>query len=424
MLCQQRKVIVMTTSAKYKDVSWDFRKSDTKEYTHCFHSYPAMMIPQVARKLLERYGARGGWLLDPYCGTGTSLVEASMFGMNAVGCDINPLARLIASAKTNPPSLRILDEHLADMQDTLMRIRFNSNDSRAADTPPVFNMDYWFSSSVVECLSTLRRHIAAVKDEAVRDFLWVAFSETARGCSYTKNGEFKLVRMPAPKLITHNPDVFGIFQDKMARNRKGLEAYIERREGVQAHIMGTNTANGETPQAPQPFELVITSPPYGDSPTTVAYGQFSRLSAEWVGLSNARKVDRISMGGSRKYGFLPDSPVTLAIEEVRSIDRKRALQVEAFYIDLYNSIKTVAASTSERATACYVVGNRRVKGVTLPTDEFVGFAFNDFGFLHKETIVRNIPNKRMPLANSPSNIAGKTDTTMREECIVVCQRDS
>ena len=84
----------MIASAKYKDMSWDFRKSNTKEYTHCFHNYPAMMIPQVARKLLERYGVPGGWLLDPYCGTGTSMVEASLFGMNAIGCDINPLVRL------------------------------------------------------------------------------------------------------------------------------------------------------------------------------------------------------------------------------------------------------------------------------------------------------------------------------------------
>lgn len=413
----------MVGSVKHKDVSWDFRKSDTKEYTHCFHNYPAMMIPQVARKLLERYGVEGGWLLDPYCGTGTSLVEASMFGMNAVGCDINPLVRLIASAKTNPPSLRVLDEHLDDMQRTLMRIKFNGNDSDAADIPPVFNMDYWFSNSVIKSLALLREHILAARDKAVRNFLWVAFSETARECSYTKNGEFKLVRMPAPKLATHNPDVFGIFQDKLARNRKGLEAYIERREGVQTLITDANTANGECPYMPQSFDLVITSPPYGDSPTTVAYGQFSRLSAEWIGLPNPRKVDRISMGGCRKSGYLPDSPVTSAIEEVRSIDRKRAAQVEAFYIDLYNSVKTVASIASERAAVCYVVGNRRVKGVTLPTDEFVGFAFSDFGFSHNETIVRNIPNKRMPLANSPSNIAGKTDTTMREECIVVCRRD-
>ena len=72
-------------NVKYKDESWDFRTADTKEYTHCFHTYPAMMIPQIARKLLNRYGVEGEWLLDPYCGTGTSLVEASLFGMHSVG---------------------------------------------------------------------------------------------------------------------------------------------------------------------------------------------------------------------------------------------------------------------------------------------------------------------------------------------------
>lgn len=413
----------MMTNTKYKDVSWDFRKSDTKEYTHCFHNYPAMMIPQVARKLLEQYGVRGGWLLDPYCGTGTSLVEASMFGMNAVGCDINPLVRLIASAKTNLLPLHILDEHLADLQDTLMRVRFNGNGSHATHIPPIFNMDYWFSSRVVGCLSTLREHILYVRDDVIRNFMWVAFSETARECSYTRNGEFKLVRMPAQKLESYDPDVFGIFQDKLARNRNGLAAYLERREDVDILITDANTANGERPLTAQSFDLIITSPPYGDSSTTVAYGQFSRLSAEWIGLPNPRKVDRISMGGSRKYGYLPESPVSPAIEEIRSVDRKRALQVEAFYIDLRNSIQTVASITSEHAVVCYVVGNRRVKGVTLPTDEFVEFAFGSLGFSHRETIVRNIPNKRMPLANSPSNVAGKTDTTMREECIVICQRD-
>ena len=60
---------------KYKDESWDFREADTKEYTHCFHTYPAMMIPQIARKLIKEYGRKEGWLLDPYCGTGTSLVR-------------------------------------------------------------------------------------------------------------------------------------------------------------------------------------------------------------------------------------------------------------------------------------------------------------------------------------------------------------
>ena len=414
--------MTMTVGNKYKDVSWDFRKSDTKEYTHCFHNYPAMMIPQVVRKLMERYGESGGWLLDPYCGTGTSLVEASMFGMNAVGCDINPLVRLIAAAKTTPLSLDALDETVDAISNKIAQARLGENKSSAARIPSILNRDYWFSAKVVESLSAIREIVLSVEDDAIRNFLWVAFSETVRECSWTKNGEFKLVRMPAEKMESYNPDVFGIFQEKLARNRKGLASYIERRRDVEVLVTGANTANGETPRATKPFDLVITSPPYGDSPTTVAYGQFSRLSAEWIGLPNPRKVDRISMGGNGRHGYLPDSPVTLAIEEIRLADEKRARQVEAFYFDLRNSIKTVASITSDSATVCYVVGNRRVKGVTLPTDEFVEYAFGEYGFSHKETVVRNIPNKRMPLANSPSNVAGKTDTTMREESIVICRR--
>ena len=412
----------MVVSVKYKDVSWDFRKSDTKEYTHCFHNYPAMMIPQVVRKLLERYGVRGGWLLDPYCGTGTSLVEASIFGMNAVGCDINPLVRLIASAKTTTLSLSRLDECLECLLSGLEGDRPNEGDWSLLRTPQVFNMDYWFSERVVKQLSMIRERIESVGDEAARDFLWVAFSETVRECSYTRNGEFKLVRMPADKLKSHNPNVLGTFSEKLERNRLGLASYLERRQDVNVVVTDTNTADQECPSVPDAFDLVITSPPYGDSGTTVAYGQFSRLSAEWIGLPNPRKVDRLSMGGSGKPGHLPDSPVSPAIEEIRAIDKKRALQVESFYFDLRNSIRTIACVTSDEATVCYVVGNRRVKGVTLPTDEFVEDTFGGFGFSHKETIVRNIPNKRMPFANSPSNVVGKKDVTMREECIVICQR--
>jgi len=66
MLWRTGKVDMITSGVKYKDETWDFRGVDTKEHTHCFHTYPAMMIPQIARKLLKQYGIEGGWLLDPH----------------------------------------------------------------------------------------------------------------------------------------------------------------------------------------------------------------------------------------------------------------------------------------------------------------------------------------------------------------------
>ena len=311
---------------KYKDESWDFRESDTKEYTHCFHTYPAMMIPQIARKLLKEYGIENGWLLDPYCGTGTSLVEASLFGMHSVGCDINPLVRLVATAKLTPICLSILDKTLNGLNNHLFQIEYRKGKVPDAPIPDILNLTYWFSEEVIRSLAYLRNWISEVEDEAVRNFILVAFSETVREVSYTRNGEFKLYRMSAKKLENFNPDIFGTFSKKLNRNRHGLEAFIEKRKSVEASVSGANTVHGELPM-PRPlggYDLVITSPPYGDSHTTVAYGQFSRLAAEWIGLPNARKIDKLTMGGQHSKEILTDSPVTEAIAEIRSVDEKRA----------------------------------------------------------------------------------------------------
>lgn len=346
-----------------------------------------------------------------------------MFGMNGVGCDINPLVRLVAIAKTSPVSLRTLDCHLQDLDNTIFKVGF-SNQIPHTSVPDVLNLDYWFSRDVTTYLSFLREYIYTIEDEGIRNFFWVAFSETVRECSYTKNSEFKLNRIPPQKMENFQPDVFGIFQSKLIRNRQGFAAYLHERKNVEVFVSNKNTANGELPEN-QPlggFDLVLTSPPYGDSQTTVAYGQFSRLSADWIGLIDSRKIDRISMGGTKRKRKLCTSPVAEAIGKIRAVDEKRARQVEAFYIDLEHSINCIALLLAKQATICYVVGNRRVKDVVLPTDEFIVFAFAQHGFSHRETIVRNIPNKRMPKRNSPSNVAGKTATTMQEENIVVCQR--
>jgi len=111
------------------------------------------------------------------------------------------------------------------------------------------------------------------------------------------------------------------------------------------------------------------------------------------------------------------------IEKIYIIENKRAKEVSAFYYDYINSIKNTAATIKPGGYACYVVGNRKVKGETLPTDEITKTFFEQQNFHHIETIIRNIPNKRMPSKNSPSNVSGITDTTMNNEYIVVMQKN-
>ncbi len=107
---------------------WTFNGVSTRDLTHCYHDYPARMIPQVARKLLELFGKDAKILFDPYCGSGTSLVEANIRGIDAIGTDLNPLARLIAKTKTSTPDVRIVENLVLKfeknaLKDRMLRIK-------------------------------------------------------------------------------------------------------------------------------------------------------------------------------------------------------------------------------------------------------------------------------------------------------------
>ena len=70
----------------------------------------------------------------------------------------------------------------------------------------------------------------------------------------------------------------------------------------------------------------------------------------------------------------------------------------------------------------YVVGDRRVKNVQIPLDFFTAEMFMANGFAHQVTLVREIPNKRMPSKTSPSNVAGEQVATMSHEFIVIMRK--
>ena len=94
----------------------------------------------------------------------------------------------------------------------------------------------------------------------------------------------------------------------------------------------------------------------------------------------------------------------------------------SFFEDYRLSIRNVAATVRKGGHACYVVGNRTVKGREVPTAEATAAFFEASGFVTVETCTRNIPNKRMPSVNSPSNVPGQVGKTMTTEKIVICRK--
>ncbi len=413
---------------KYKDNSWDFRNSDTKELTHCFHAYPAMMIPQIARRLLKKYGSSAKTLFDPYCGSGTSLVEANVKNINAIGTDLNPLARLIAKTKTTPIDIQTLDLYLKDFSDYSFNLLFNIQKSDSIVIPHFSNIDFWFNASAKKYLSLIKIYVDNIKQLKIRNFFLTAFSETVRESSLTKKGEFKLIRIPEQKREKFKPDSFGIMLSKLSRNKEGLLDFMKsKNNGSNSNIYDFNTVNF-VPKDIIPDEsvdIVLTSPPYGDSRTTVAYGQYSRLANQWMGIKDASNIDKSLMGGVRYTNnyFINSEHLQETLDKIDKEDSKRRAEVESFFIDYKNSIDNVSKTLRKKGIVCYVVGNRTVKNINIPMDIITQDFFNNNGFNHLETIIRNIPNKRMPSQNSPSNIPGKKSSTMKNEFIVVCEKN-
>ena len=111
------------------------------------------------------------------------------------------------------------------------------------------------------------------------------------------------------------------------------------------------------------------------------------------------------------------------LDAISKIDPHRAKDVLSFYIDFDKCTQELHRVTKKGAFMCFVVGNRTVKGVQIPTDEIILELFQAKNhYKHHNTFIRNIPHKRMPKINSPTNISGNHGITMNEEWIVIIEK--
>lgn len=383
------------------------------------HKYPATMLPQIGIELFKELKINKGKLLDPYCGSGSSFTVGLDRGLSEMyGFDINPLAVLISRTKftkVNLDKIKLLRQRLRNRVYEFVKVEANL---KTLEIPKIYNIEFWFSKQVLQNLSVIKFFIDKIKEKDIKRMFLVPFSETVRECSYTRNEEFKLYRMKSEDIIHFNPDVFGVYFDKLNKTMEIYEKYYYPKL-TDARI---DISYSRFPKTENYYDVVLTSPPYGDSRTTVAYGQFSMFSNEWFGIKYARQIDYLLMGGKlgkEKYnrGVIADY-----IKKISRVSLKRSLEVSSFYNDLETSISDVAKSMRKCGISIYVVGNRRVKNIQLPTDQFIAEKFEENGFKHLLTYERLLGNKAMPLQNSPSNKVGERKSTMTKEYIVVCEK--
>ena len=454
---------------------WDFRDDDTHGYTHGIHSYPAMMVSPISKNIIDivKQFKHVDSLFDPFAGSGTVLVEGMLAGIPTVaGNDINPLALLLSKVKTTPIDRSELQNEYIELKnrlDTLYNkydflihfvddymvktkgLDLTSKDGWGCDAPiyldefyqeyqltlkaPTFkNIGYWFRPRVIFELSLIKSAIAETTNKDIRDFFSVAMSEIIRLVSNRRNGEFKMFRMTPEKVAKFNPDTKQEFIKILERNIDKMsdftDAYDYLSVAPQVTIFREDAC--KLPSVPtDTYDLIVTSPPYGDSRTTVAYGEYSRLSMQWLDIfelteKEIMSVDRILMGGQKyRNGFeytVKSSVLRDILDRIKDVDLERAGDVFSFYNDLEQSIAAIAEKTKKDGYQFWVVANRTVKGEVIPTDKIIEEISQHYGLQYVYTIDRNIVNKVMPSANSPTNEVGKTSSTMTVEHIVVLRK--
>lgn len=404
----------------------DFDFSDSKiDGIHKLHNYPAMLVPEMVEKIIEEYAEKNDTIFDPFGGSGTVAVCANKLGHNAISNDINPLARFITKVKTTKLDLLKLTRKF----DAVNELLNNTEDFSDAEEflPQGRFFENWYTKEGLLKLSYIREIINKFYDTDVKDFFMLCFLQTARKCSLQRQGEFKMYKISPEKRKKYNPNAVKIFLEILKINFEIMKKDILEKENADNKNCSTKIINfrvdvGFPKEYNNTVDLVITSPPYGDTRTTVAYEQFSRFANEWLEIEEAAKLHKKMLGGTKireKINFgIPE--LDGAISQISSI--KRRYEVVAFYLDYRKSILNISKILKRNGKLWFVVANRRVGGIILPTDLTTIKMFEQNGFELIDKFERNIHRKRMPLKNSPSNQKGQKQETMLKEHIIIMKK--
>ena len=386
------------------------------------HPYPAMIANDLAMRLAKKHVQPGKRFLDPFCGTARTVMASAACGMDSVGLDVNPLAVLIARAKASNVEPKELSSLLTrSLRGRHLRpFEFDLHPNRKVR---------WISPSAQFELCQIITWINTSKlSAAARLMLAALLSATTREVSYCRKGQWKLHRMPEKERGLHRASAWDVFVRRLTRAISELES--ER--GVRASskiFLGDCTTLSEVPEvtADRPFNLVITSPPYGDSRTTVSYGDVSSLCLGVLqhihGIATPhiapRALDNACLGG-RTPGVRP--PATFSLSDYWAGGRQNEARVrsEDFLTDLGACCHQMNAVLTKNADVVFVVSRRSAGGWRLYIDEFLKDTFSDIGFALTTIEMRSIIGKMTPSVVNTHGASSDTVrvNTMRQEIVL------
>lgn len=279
------------------------RRQSTRYSVHGLHEYKGKFNPQIVRGILNILGIGPQTkVLDPFCGSGTTLVECSHGDINAVGCDLNPLAVFISNAKLQAltVSAQTLQKCFENIQKEFERALSRSLAVKDDDRSRYLRS--WFEEKILIQIENLKHVVDAVAGDYRNIFLALA-SDLLRSYSLQEPEDLRIRRRRTPypeqslgaalkqKIISFLNNVAAVQEVVGIKNESNCAYLYDSRE------LGSRPRQWKYHPL---YHAAITSPPYA---TALPYIDTQRLSLVWLNLCNPKDLVRIEadLTGSREF---------------------------------------------------------------------------------------------------------------------------
>ena len=360
--------------------------------SHYLFRFPAKFHPPAARCLLERFSAPGNTVLDPFCGSGTLLVEARVSGRTSIGLDVDPLSVFISRVKARPLSSRRLERGFDRLQKRLAEIRRSSADydrfihsdldqhsiKRLAERfhiPNIPNLSHWFRTYVAIDLARLRCAILECDiTEDLRAFFLACFASTIRNASNADpvpvSGLEVTRHMRERDERGRRIDPFALFEIKVRREMAGMNELHTAATDARVRVLQGDARSIARLIPDRSIDSIITSPPYN---TAVDYYRRHTLEMYWLGLVHSHD-ERLAL--ARKYvgreqvrlrswylrWHTESAYLKRLLEHAARVGPNRERALRHYCASMDRTLRQMARVLKAKAPAVIVVGNAKWNG--------------------------------------------------------------
>ena len=380
---------------------YSINQSSVNSYTHGFFKYPCKFIPEIPRWAIKKYVKdKDESILDPFTGSGTTLLEAAINGNNSYGIEIDEVAKLISRVKTE----KYNKKEVKSIQDEFEKIISEYDNIKKYRVPEIDNLEHWFPKENIQELGKILQQINEIDNVKIKNFFKVCFVSIIKKCSYTDDSSPKPYVSSKIKKIPANPkDEFIKIYNKYY---KGIEDLAKIKNFGEVEILKGDALNFELETK---VNLVITSPPYINA---FDYGRTMRLENLWLGLLTEnelrdKKKDYVGTEKIKTYKEKEDLSILKESEILEKVykkivqsDEKRALIVKKFFDDMKTNYNQVKKCLNKDGHYVIVIGDSNIRQVKVKSSEILTEIAINNGFILEDKFSYIIKN---PYINIPRN---------------------